>query len=48
MFGGEIEHVTMIFQNRMIENVMDRLGVTEDERQLRITMPVAASQQLFG
>ena len=53
MFGGEIEHVTMIFQNRMMGTVMDRFGrdvvvLKEDERHFRITVPVAVSQQFFG
>ena len=53
MFGGEIEHVTMIFQNRMMGAVMDRFGrdvvvLKEDERHFRITVPVAVSQQFFG
>ena len=53
MFGGEIEHVTMIFQNRMRGAVMDRFGrdvvvLKEDERHFRITVSVAFSQQFFG
>ena len=53
MFGGEIEHVTMIFQKRMMRAVMDRFGrnvvaLKEDERHFRITVPVAVSQQFFG
>ena len=53
MFGGEIEHVTMIFQKRMMRAVMDRIGrnvvvLKEDERHFRITVPVAVSQQFFG
>ena len=53
MFDGEIEHVTMIFQNRMMGTVMDRFGrdvvvLKEDESHFRITVPVAVSQQFFG
>ena len=53
MFGGEIEHVTMIFQKRMMRAVMDRFGrnvvvLKEDERHFRITVPVPVSQQFFG
>lgn len=52
MFGGEIERVSMIFQNRMRRAVMDRFGrdavaLKEDERHFRITVPVAVSQQFF-
>ena len=53
MFGGEVEHVTMIFQNRMMGVVIDRFGkdvvvLKEDDRHFRITVPVAVSNQFFG
>lgn len=53
MFGGEIESVTMVFQNRMMGLVMDRFGrevlpFKEDDRHFRITVPVAVSDQFFG
>ena len=53
MFGGEIEHVTMVFQNRLMNVVIDKFGrdvvaVKEDDRHFRITVPVAVSNQFFG
>ena len=53
MFGGEVEHVTMVFQNRMMGVVIDRFGkdvvvMKEDDRHFRITVPVAVSNQFFG
>lgn len=53
MYGGEVEHVTMVFQNRMMGAVMDRFGhdvliMKEDDRHFRITVPVAISFQFFG
>ena len=53
MFGGEIEHVTMVFQNRFVGTVMDRFGrdvliMKEDDRHFRITVSVAVSNQFFG
>ena len=53
MYGGEIEKVTMVFQNRMMNAVIDRFGkdvlaVPEDKSHFRITVPVAVSQQFFG
>ena len=53
MFGGGVEPVTMVFQNRFIGTVMDRFGrdvvvMNEDERHFRITVPVAVSQQFFA
>ena len=51
MFGGEVEHVTMVFQNRMMGVVIDRFGkdvvvLKENDRHFRIT--VAVSNQFFG
>ena len=53
MFGGEIEHVTMVFQNRMMGVVIDKFGkdvvvLKEDDRHFRITVPVAVSNQFVG
>ena len=53
MFGGEIEHVTMVFQNRLMNVVIDKFGrdvvvLKEDDRHFRITVPVAVSNQFFG
>ena len=53
MYGGEIEKVTMVFQNRMMNAVIDRFGkdvlaVPEDKSHFRITVPAAVSQQFFG
>ena len=53
MFGGEIEYVTMVFQNRMMSTVMDKFGhdivaMKEDNTHFRIVVPVAISQQFFG
>ena len=53
MYGGEVEPVTMVFQNRMMGTVLDRFGhdilvMKEDERHFRITVPVAISMQFFG
>lgn len=53
MYGGEVEPVTMVFQNRMVGAVMDRFGhdvliMKEDDRHFRITVPVAISMQFFG
>lgn len=53
MYGGEIVPVTMVFQNRMLNTVIDRFGkevlaIPEDKTHFRITVPVAVSQQFFG
>ncbi|MBE5804501.1 MAG: WYL domain-containing protein [Clostridiales bacterium] len=53
MYGGDIEKVTMVFQNRMLNVVLDRFGkdilaVPEDKNHFRVTVPVAVSQQFFG
>ena len=53
MFGGGVQPVTMVFQNRFMGTVMDRFGrdvvvMREDERHFRIIVPVAVSQQFFA
>lgn len=53
MYGGEIEHVTMQFQNRLMNAVIDRFGADVpvrkvDKSHFQITVPVAVSQQFFG
>ena len=53
MYGGDIEKVTMVFQNRMLNVVLDRFGkdvlaVPEDKNHFRVTVSVAVSQQFFG
>lgn len=53
MYGGKVERVTMVFQNRMMGTVIDRFGrdmlvMPVDKNHFRITVPVAVSQQFFG
>ncbi len=53
MFEGEMKHITMVFQNRMMKTVMDRFGrdvmvMKEDNTHFRITVPIAVSQQFYG
>lgn len=53
MYGGEIEHVTLQFQNRLMNAVIDRFGTDihprkVDKSHFEITVPVAVSQQFFG
>lgn len=53
MYGGEIEPVTLVFNNRMMNAALDRFGhdifpVRVDDRHFQITVPVAISQQFFG
>ena len=53
MYGGTIRPVEMIFQNRMLNTVIDRFGkdvmaVPTDEDHFTITVPVAVSQQFYG
>jgi len=53
MYGGEIEPVTMVFQNRMMGAVMDRFGrdivpMKVDNNHFRVVVSVAVSQQFFG
>ena len=53
MYGGEIEHVTMQFHNRLMNAVIDRFGADVpvrkvDKSHFQITVPVAVSQQFFG
>ena len=53
MYGGEVRKVEMVFQNRMLNTVIDRFGkdvmaypVNKDH--FKITVPVAVSQQFYG
>ena len=53
MYGGEVREVEMVFQNRMLNTVIDRFGkdvmaypVNKDH--FKITVPVAVSQQFYG
>lgn len=53
MYGGDIEHVTLVFSNHMMNAALDRFGhdivpVKVDNRHFQITVPVAISQQFFG
>ena len=53
MYGGEIKKVEMIFQNRMLNTVIDRFGkdvmaYPVDKGHFKITVPVAVSQQFYG
>lgn len=53
MYGGEIKKVEMIFQNRMLNTVIDRFGkdvmaYPVDNNHFKITVPVAVSQQFYG
>ena len=53
MYGGEVQNVEMVFQNRMMGAVMDRFGrdivvFKVDNNHFSTTVPVAVSQQFFG
>ena len=53
MFGGEVQNVELVFQNRMMGAAMDRFGrdivpMRVDDNHFRIVVPVAASQQFFA
>lgn len=53
MYGGEIKKVEMIFQNRMLNTVIDRFGkdvmaYPVDKTHFKVTVPVAVSQQFYG
>jgi len=53
MYGGDIERVTLVFSNHMMNAALDRFGhdivpVKVDNRHFQITVPVAISQQFFG
>ena len=53
MFGNNVETVTMIFQNRMMNAVIDRFGrdimvMKEDDNHFRISVKVAVSNQFYG
>jgi len=53
MFGGKVEPVTMVFQNRMMNAVIDRFGrdimvMKEDDNHFCVTVKVAVSNQFYG
>ena len=53
MFGGDVENVELVFQNRMMGAVMDRFGrdivpMKVDNNHFRVVVSVAVSQQFFG
>ena len=53
MFGGEVESVTLRFQNRLMNAVIDRFGADVVTRKVdgyhfEITVPVAVSDQFYG
>lgn len=53
MFGGDIEKVSMVFENRLAGVAMDKFGYDvmmgyEDEGHFRVTVPVSVSQQFYG
>ena len=53
MYSGKEEWVEMVFQNRMIDTVIDKFGkdirlTKVDDQHFRITVPVAVSPQFFA
>ncbi len=53
MYSGKEEWVEMVFQNRMIDTVIDQFGkdirlTKEDDQHFRITVPVSVSPQFFA
>ena len=53
MFGNNVETVTMVFQNRMMNAVIDRFGrdimvMKEDDNHFRVSVKVAVSNQFYG
>ena len=53
MFGGEVESVTLRFQNPLMNTVIDRFGADVVTRKVdgyhfEITVPVAVSDQFYG
>lgn len=53
MYGGNVKKVEMVFQNRMLNTVIDRFGkdvlaYPVDKSHFKITVPVAISQQFYG
>lgn len=53
MYGGELQHVTLQFQNRLMNTVIDRFGTDihprkVDKNHFEIVVLVAVSQQFFG
>lgn len=53
MFSDNVQPVTMVFQNRLMNAVIDRFGrdilvMKEDDNNFRITVNVAVSNQFYG
>ena len=53
MYNGKEEWVEMVFQNRMIDTVIDQFGkdirlTKEDDQHFRVTVPVSVSPQFFA
>ena len=53
MFSDNVQPVTMVFHNRLMNAVIDRFGrevmaMREDEDHFRITVNVAVSHQFYG
>ena len=53
MYGGKEESVDMVFQNRMIDTVIDKFGKDvwlrkADDQHFKVTVPVAVSPQFFA
>ena len=53
MYGGNVKKVETVFQNRMLNTVIDRFGkdvlaYPVDKNHFKITVPVAISQQFYG
>ncbi len=52
MYNGTQEKVTMVFQNRMLDTVIDKFGKDvmfskADDQHFKVTVPVAVSPQFF-
>ena len=53
MYSGKEEWVEMVFQNRMIDTVIDKFGkdirlTKTDDQHFKVTVPVAVSPQFFA
>ena len=53
MYNGTQEEVTMVFQNRMLDTVIDKFGKDVwfsrvDDQHFKVTVPVAVSPQFFA
>ena len=53
MYNGKQEKVTMVFQNRMLDTVIDQFGKDVwlskvDDQHFKVTVPVAVSPQFFA